>query len=86
MAILRLMGRTGVRAVIEHDDKYLFVRNKVSEGFWCLPGGGVEKGEDIITALKREMIEETGIEPVIGNLLFVHQIESKMGFGTPEFI
>lgn len=79
------MGRTGVRAVVEHDGKYLFVRNKVSEDFWCLPGGGVEEGEDIIAALKREIIEETGIVPDVGNLLYVHQIESKIGFGTPEF-
>jgi len=79
------MGRMGVRAVIEHNGKYLLVRNKVSEDFWCLPGGGIEPGEEIIPALKRELIEETGIEPNIGNLLYAHQIESADGFGTPEF-
>lgn len=25
------------------------------------------------------------MEPVVGNLLYVHQIESADGFGTPEF-
>ncbi|MGD0283987.1 MAG: NUDIX hydrolase [Candidatus Saccharimonadales bacterium] len=79
------MGRMGARAVIEYGGKYLLVRNKVSEDFWCLPGGGIEPGEEIIPALRRELIEETGIEPDVGNLLYVHQIESADGFGTPEF-
>src|SRR4051812_9489986 len=30
-------------------------------GVWEMPGGGVEKGEDIVEALKRELQEETGI-------------------------
>jgi ADP-ribose pyrophosphatase YjhB (NUDIX family) len=28
-----------VRAVIEHDGRYLLIRNEVSKDFWCLPGG-----------------------------------------------
>ena len=50
------MGRTGVRAIIEHNNQYLFVRNKVSKEFWCLPGGGVEEGEDIMTAFKKRVM------------------------------
>jgi 8-oxo-dGTP pyrophosphatase MutT (NUDIX family) len=79
------MGRIRVRAIIECDSKYLFVRNKTSKDFWCLPGGGVEEGEDIVSALKRELVEETGIKPIVGDLLYVHQIGSKIGFGAPEF-
>ncbi len=41
--------------------------------WWCTPGGGVDDGEDLMTALQREMIEETGIAPEIGNLLFIQQ-------------
>jgi 8-oxo-dGTP diphosphatase len=80
------MSRMSARAIIEHDGKYLLVRQKSNSGtFWCLPGGGIEDGEDVISALERELIEETGIKPVVGNLLFVHQIKDGEGYGGPGF-
>jgi len=79
------MGRLGARAVIEHEGKYLLVRNKVSEHFWCLPGGGVEPGEDIISALERELVEELGVKPVVGNLLYVHTLKGPDGYDAPAF-
>ena len=80
------MGRMGARGVIEYDGKFFLVRNVVSPDFWCLPGGGIEEGEDVLTAINRELIEETGIAPDVGNLLYVHQIKGADGYGTPEFI
>lgn len=41
--------------------------------FWCTPGGGLEANESLHEGLYREMVEETGIIPVIGKLLFVQQ-------------
>ena len=32
------------------------------EPFWELPGGRIDPGEDLDTALKREVFEETGIQ------------------------
>jgi ADP-ribose pyrophosphatase YjhB (NUDIX family) len=42
-------------------------------GFWCTPGGGVDMYEDLHEACRREMIEETGVEPKIGRLLFIQK-------------
>lgn len=48
------------------------------EGGWrCLPGGTVDDGEPLQVALVREMLEETGVAPEIGNLLYVHQFQFK---------
>jgi len=40
---------------------------------WCLPGGGLDEGESLLAGVEREMIEETGVEPKIGELLYVQQ-------------
>jgi 8-oxo-dGTP diphosphatase len=44
-------------------DKLLLINHKSlgSVNFWAPPGGGVEYGEPLETALKREFAEETGI-------------------------
>lgn len=80
------MGKMGARGIVEHAGKFLLVRNVVSPDFWCLPGGGIEPGEDVMSAIKRELIEETGVEPDVGNLLYIHQIKSSGGYGVPEFL
>jgi len=80
--IIIMKRRVAVRALILQDDgKLLCVRQKhyfeavftEATDFWCLPGGGVDEGEALLPALEREMIEELGIKPVIGNLLYVQQ-------------
>jgi 8-oxo-dGTP diphosphatase len=75
-----MIRRISVRAIVLHEGKLLCVRlkpyNEVSNSMgdaWCLPGGGLDEGESVVDGVKREMLEETGIEPTIGNLLYVQQ-------------
>lgn len=41
--------------------------------FWVPPGGGIQFGESAESALKREFIEETGLDIEPGALLFVNE-------------
>lgn len=68
--------RVAVRGIIINDGKIFCQVLKNEEGknnFWCTPGGGLDVGESIVDGLHREMIEETGVAPKIGRLLFVQQ-------------
>ena len=40
---------------------------------WIPPGGGMEWGQSAPENLKREFLEETGLEVTIGDFLFVHE-------------
>ncbi len=50
-------------AVIENDGQVLLVQNRRADGRvdWSMPGGVVEKGEDPMLGLHREVAEETGL-------------------------
>ncbi len=52
----------GVRgAVFDPHGRIFLVRHTYVPG-WYMPGGGVDPGETVVEALKREMIEEAHIE------------------------
>jgi nucleoside triphosphatase len=51
-----------VAALIAHGKKVLLVRTHKWSGLWGVPGGKIDYGEDALTALKREMREEVGLE------------------------
>ncbi|HKY47583.1 MAG TPA: NUDIX domain-containing protein [Acidimicrobiia bacterium] len=46
--------------------------DEVEAGYWTLPGGGLDWGEHPLEGLRREFIEETGLEPRVLSLLGIH--------------
>jgi 8-oxo-dGTP pyrophosphatase MutT (NUDIX family) len=52
----------GVRAVVIDGSGRVFLVKHSYVGGWYLPGGGVEAGETLMTALARELREEGNIE------------------------
>ena len=69
--------RVAVRGIIFKDGKLLVIKFRKENGsetdYWGTFGGGLDIGESLQIGLHREMIEETGIAPEIGNLLFIQQ-------------
>ena len=63
----------GVGAVIVDAGKVVLIRRRYEplKGHWSLPGGTVEVGEALEAALKREMIEETGLVVEVGPVVEV---------------
>lgn len=69
------MWGLAVRGICELNGKYLLlkIRSKSSHdaGRWEIPGGKVKKCEYFDNALKREYLEETGLEVDVDSLLNV---------------
>lgn len=73
-------------ACIDYRDKKIFIakRNNGGDmgGRWEFPGGKLQKGEDCISAIKREMQEEFGVKVEVGN----HIVDSEFEHKNKKFI
>jgi 8-oxo-dGTP diphosphatase len=64
--------RVRVAALLLIEGKVLLVRHlKDGRRYHLLPGGGVERGESLAEALRREIAEETGLVAEIGRPLLL---------------
>ncbi len=60
-----------VICIVPRNGKVLMIRRSTDLGYglWGLPGGYVDRGEVVEVAAAREVLEETGLEVAVGNLL-----------------
>ena len=68
--------RVRVCGICIQEDLILLVKHKHlgnTGTLWAPPGGGMEYGESAHEALKREFEEETNLEVIIKDFLFVHE-------------
>jgi len=65
----KFVFRPGAYAIIVYEGKILLLTNRET-GRYTLPGGGIEVGERLEDALKREVLEETGLVVEVGR--FAH--------------
>jgi 8-oxo-dGTP pyrophosphatase MutT (NUDIX family) len=52
--------RSAARAIVINDKNEVYLLSMSNHGYHKLPGGGIDKGEDIHEALYRELMEEIG--------------------------
>ena len=82
MANHQLPMRTGVGIIVLNNNNQVFVgKRKDNPGDkWQMPQGGVDKGEDFITAMRRELIEETSIK----NIKILKEIHNMYQYELPN--
>ena len=58
--------RNGVGIIVLNKDNKIFVAKRIDnpKNFWQMPQGGVDEGEDFLSAAFRELEEETSIKKV----------------------
>ena len=67
------MTTIGVFAgVFDEQGRVLCVRHNYGNREWGMPGGQLEPGEDPLTCLEREVLEETGYLIVVRNLVGIY--------------
>jgi len=77
----------GVGALIFRGDEILMAQRGKQPliGWWSLPGGAVETGERLTDAIRREVLEETGLEIDPVELFEVFERIMRDGEGAAEY-
>ena len=78
----KLPLRIGVGIIVLNHENKIFVGKRKDNPVdkWQMPQGGVDKGEDFITAKKRELKEETSID----NIKIIKEIDGWLEYELPK--
>ena len=80
----KLPLRLGVGAIVLNKDNQVFVGKRKDNPVhkWQMPQGGVDKNEDLIDAMKRELEEETSIK----NIKIIKELEKWTEYELPDYL
>jgi 8-oxo-dGTP diphosphatase len=69
--------RIGVYALVFDEEQHVLLAHRRDIDWWNLPGGGMEHGETVEEAVRREVREETGLEVEVKYLVGVYSKPQK---------
>ena len=74
--------RSGVGIVVLNKNDKVFVAKRIDnpKNFWQMPQGGVDDGEDYLTAAYRELEEETSIK----NVELISELDGFITYNLPD--
>ena len=84
MTIKKLPLRLGVGAIVLNGKNQVFVGKRKDNPVdkWQMPQGGVNEGENLTDAMKRELQEETGIQ----NIEILNEIDGWFEYELPNYL
>ena len=76
--------RRGVGVVLLNSKNKVFVAKRIDnpKKFWQMPQGGIDEGEDFLTAAYRELKEETSIK----NVELIKEIDEPITYELPPYL
>ena len=76
--------RSGVGIIVLNKENKIFVAKRIdnSKNFWQMPQGGVNEGEDFLSAAYRELEEETSMKKVE----LIKEIEGTITYELPDHL
>ena len=76
--------RNGVGIIVLNNENKILVAKRIdnSKNFWQMPQGGVDEGEDFLSAAYRELEEETSIK----NVELVKELDGMLTYELPAHL
>ena len=74
--------RNGVGIIVLNKDNKVFVAKRIDnpKNFWQMPQGGIDEGEDFLSAAYRELEEETNIK----NVRLIKELDGMTTYELPK--